>query len=217
MNESRSFAALHCPKSAPAPSHDARSGGRETRSTELSAYGGDEHVAQAIFSNLVQGGFATFVVSGRRSWDPQSYYFEAARRASRRGCKLTRAFLLPHRQYLREDVLNLHWHLDTDAGIDVQLLYVGDLLPTLVIAPPFGLDFGIWDNELVCTAALQGNFEESPSEWRLSSREDLELARSLRDELLASATPLPPPGTHLNSLDLRGANGSDGAPDGLAF
>lgn len=163
-----------------------------------------DQVAHAIFSNLSHGGFATFVVSGRRGWDPQAYYFEAARGAARRGCKIVRAFLLPHRQYLKEEVLQLHWRLDADAGIDVKFLYVGDLLPTMLVAPPFGLDFGLWDDKLVCTAVLeQATDDRGPSEWRISSRqEDIELSLSLRDELLSRAPLLPPPGTEPESLDL---------------
>jgi hypothetical protein len=163
-----------------------------------------DEVAHTLFSGIKQGGFATFVVSGRQSWDPQNYYFEAARRAAQRGAKVTRAFLLPHKQYLKDDALHAHWSLDTNAGIQVKLLYVGDLLPTLVFTPPFGLDFGLWDDELVCTSMSgQDGSQKTPTEWRISSRpEDIELARSLRDELLSKALVLPPPGAETEGLDL---------------
>lgn len=163
-----------------------------------------DQIAHTIFSNLSQGGFATFVVSGRRSWDPQSYYFEAARLAARRGCTIQRAFLLPHRQYRKDEMLHLHWRLDMDAGIDVKLLYVGDLLPTLLVSPPFGLDFGLWDDQLVCTSVSQSTTGDGRlSEWRISLRkEDVMLAQALRDELLTKASILPAPGTESDLLDL---------------
>lgn len=163
-----------------------------------------DEVAHTLFSNVSHGGFATFVVSGRHSWDPQSYYFEATRRAAERGCEIMRAFLLPHRQYLKEEVLHEHWRLDTNAGIKVQILYVGDLMSTLVLTPPFGLDFGLWDDQLVCTAVSRhGVYDKGPSEWRISSRpEDIELAQALRDELLSKAIVLTYPSTGAESLDL---------------
>lgn len=162
-----------------------------------------DNVSQALFSNLKGGGFATFVVSGRRGWDPQSFYFEAARLAAQRGCKIVRAFLLPHKQYLREESLRSHWYLDTKSGIDVKLLYVGDILGSLVI-PPFSLDFGVWDEQIVCSAALNDNERDRyPAEWRITSRrQDVELAISLRDELLSRASLLPAPGAEPELLDL---------------
>lgn len=163
-----------------------------------------DQVAQALFSNLSQGGFATFVVSGRRNWDPRGFYFEAARRAARRGIKIDRAFLLPHKQYLNEQSLRLHWKLDTQAGISVKFLYVGDLLSSMLSVPSFSLDFGIWDDSLVCmTTSNQLLSSGEPAEWRLSMRgEDLELARNVRDELLAKAIQLPNPDQDGDLLDL---------------
>jgi hypothetical protein len=137
-----------------------------------------DQVARGIFSNLSNGGFATFVVSGRRNWDPQSYYFEAARIAARRGCDITRAFLLPHKQYLNDEVLQRHWQLDIEAGINAKLLYVGDLLTGTLITLPATLDFGLWDNQIVCTSVShQGISDSVAAEWRISARqEDIELA-----------------------------------------
>jgi SAM-dependent methyltransferase len=161
-------------------------------------------VARAIFSNLSQGGFATLVVSGIRTWDPQSYYFEAARIAARRGCDITRAFLLPHKQYMNDEVLQRHWKLDIDAGMKVKFLYVGDLLISTLLTLPSTLDFGFWDEQIVCTSVSnQGISDSAVAEWRISSRpEDIELAKSLRDELLEKGTLLTPPGESLKYLDL---------------
>lgn len=163
-----------------------------------------EEVASTLFIGLSDGGFATFVVSGRGNWDPQSYYYESARRAAQSGRHITRAFLLPHRQYLHDETLRAHWQLDTLAGIEVKMLYVGDILQTLTM-PPFGLDFGLWDDQLVCASVAQpGDDGKGPSEWRLSTRqEDIELARFMRNELLAKAKELPfPPSTETAALDL---------------
>jgi len=162
-----------------------------------------DDVAHTLFSNITKGGFATYVVSSKRKIDPQNYYFEAARNACRRGCKITRAFLLPHKQYLKDDIVKAQWQLDTNAGIDVKIIYVGDLLSTLLVTPLFGLDFGLWDDQIICASVPQQDGGESLSEWRVSSREeDIELAISLRDELLSKGTILPFPNEEVNSLDL---------------
>lgn len=162
-----------------------------------------DDVAHTLFSNIVSGGFATYVVSSKRKLDPQNYYFEAARNASRRGCKITRAFLLPHKQYLKDEIVKEQWQLDTNAGIEVKVIYVGDLLSTLLVTPLFGLDFGLWDEQIVCASVPQSDGGEGLSEWRVSSREeDLELAFSLRDELLNKGTLLTYPNNESISLDL---------------
>ena len=163
-----------------------------------------DKVAQTLFSNLEVGGFATQIVSGRRVWDPQNYYYESARRAAKRGLKITRAFLLPHKQYLKEELLKYHWKLDQQAGIDVKFLYVGDLLSSMQTTPPFSLDFGIWDDQLVClTASHQLMNDGNPTEWLISSRkEDVELVNSLREELLSESVTLPDPDVDSKLLDL---------------
>lgn len=163
-----------------------------------------DEIARVLFSNLKKGGIATFVVTGRKSWDPQSYYFEASRNAARRGCVIKRAFLLPHRLYMNDETLQLHWRLDIAAGIEVVFLYVGDFLPTLLFTPSFGLDFGLWDDELVCTNPTQiilGTGEAD--KWRISIKgEDIELAKSLWAELLQKTVTLAPPGEDYDSLNL---------------
>ncbi len=161
-------------------------------------------IGHALFARMRRGGFATVVVSGRQGWDPQSYYFESARMAARRGCEITRAFLLPHRQYLNDEVLQLHRRLDLDAGIDVKFLYVGDLLSELLVAPTSTLDFGIWDESIVCSVISQEvGAARGPSEWRVSCRpEDIEMANLVRDDLLSKAAQLPPSGPDSGTPDL---------------
>ena len=61
-----------------------------------------DRLGQALFSNLSEGGYCTLVVTGEQNWDPRSHYYEAARFAARRGCKIHRSFILPYR-HLRHD------------------------------------------------------------------------------------------------------------------
>ncbi len=164
----------------------------------------EDQLARVLFSKLDVGGFATLVVSGRRRWNPQSNYFESARAAARRGCKITRAFLLPHRQYLNDEVLQQHWLEDERAGIEVLALYISDLLAMSTVPAPSTLDIGIWDGSLTCSSFSQpAGSERGVVEWRVSARpEDLQLAESLREELLTKAERLPAPGKAPTALTL---------------
>lgn len=101
-------------------------------------------------------------------------------------------FLLPHREYASEPTLQRHCQLDSDADIDVKVLYVGEILPKLPV-PPYGLDFGVWDGKILC--AVQGGAEIGESravEWLVSRRpQDIELYTRLRETLLDGAEILP--------------------------
>lgn len=163
-----------------------------------------DEIARVIFGNLEVGGIATLIVTGRKSWDPHSFYFEAARAAARRGCDITRAFLMPHRLYMNDETFQSHWRLDYDAGIKTIFLYVGDFLSTLIVNPSFGLDFGLWDDELVCTNPTQViTGTEGVDSWRVSiQHKDIELAKNLWKELLQRATILTFPEQPDKSLNL---------------
>ncbi len=163
-----------------------------------------DKVAHSLFSNLEIGGFTTIVVSGRRVWDPNNFYFQTTRRSAKQGKKIIRAFLLPHKQYIKEPILKTQWELDKEAGIDVRFLYIGNMLSSMLSAPNFSLDFGVWDEQLVCSTVNDQIFGDGePSEWRVSCRkEDVELAIKLRNELLLKAIPLLPPDKTPKLLDL---------------
>jgi len=142
-----------------------------------------------LFTNLKKGGFATLVVSGRPRWNPRAKYYEAARVAARKGRNITRLFLLMNSQYMREKVVREHWLLDSKAGIKVEFAYVGNWLLENPL-PKGTLDFGIWDNDIVCFAYTNPYVGEScPREWVASRRpEDIDLAIRTRDSLLRHRT-----------------------------
>jgi hypothetical protein len=145
-----------------------------------------DRFANTLFANLSSGGFCTFVVTGRNSWDPRSYYFQAVRSAALRGRKIERAFLLPHKHCRHDRTLEEHRRLDEAAGITTHILYVGELISSLSIPDTESLDFGIWDDSVICMAIYGQN---SISEWRISQRaEDLQLGNSIRDTLLSKST-----------------------------
>lgn len=139
-----------------------------------------------LFAGLKRGGRATLVFTGRNRLDPDNLYFEQVRDASKRGLKIERLYLLPHYLYTKNEQLRRLWDLDKQSGIKVTMIYVGDLLPVLNLPSSNGLDFGIWDDRIVCTNILSSQSQNSDVyEWSVSSRqEDIRFAQNIYDELL---------------------------------
>jgi len=155
-----------------------------------------DELGHVLFTSLRRGGFCTFVVSGRRSWNPHSHYFNMARQAAGRGLKITRAFLLPHRHYRSDTTLIEHIQMDRAAGLAVEVLVIGDLLSSSAIPLVESLDFGLWDETVLCTAIRSPHSDyQTLSEWRVSSRpEDVQHGQELITLLLNKATRLPTDG-----------------------
>ena len=149
-----------------------------------------DRMAETLFSGLRKGGFCTTLVPGRRSWDCRSEAFEAARAAARRGCRIERAFLLPAGYLRHDETLGAHLALDQAAGIKTRILDVGALVPALDLPPERALDFGLWDDEIACSAVYHpGTGATGPGEWRLSQQgADLDYYRALAADLLAKGT-----------------------------
>jgi len=132
-----------------------------------------DRLGQALFSSLSTGGFCTLVVTGRGDWDPRSHYHEAARFAAKRGCKILRTFLLPHRHCRHDPSLREHLQLDEAAGITTRILHIGDLLSSLTLPLADTLDFGIWDDSVGCIGVgSSGPRDRGIAEWRVTSRAD---------------------------------------------
>jgi hypothetical protein len=149
-----------------------------------------------LFSSISVGGFCTLPVTGNRSWNPRSHYYEAARVAARLGRAIKRAFLLPNSYCRRDPSLIEHVSLDTAAGIQTSVLFVGDLLSNLELPSFESLNFGLWDDQVLCVA-INGVIGTSSTsqQWRITKRkEDIELARSLISVLISRA-----PSIDLNS------------------
>jgi hypothetical protein len=159
-----------------------------------------DRLSQTLFSNLAEGGFCTLVVTGRRDWDPRSHYFQTVRFAARRGCRIHRAFLLPHRHLRHAPALREHIALDVAAGIQTEVLFVGDLLATLSLPLAESLEFGVWDGVIGCIGVFgPGGLASGLAEWRVTSRaEDMQTLDDIKALLLCQA----------QRLDLSGANDS---------
>ena len=155
-----------------------------------------DRMGRVLFSKLKKGGFCTHVVTGRHAWNPRSEYFEAARSAARRSLKIERAFLLPDLHLRHDETLQQHVDLDKEAGIQTLVLDASDLISTLAVPAHASLDYGVWDDEVCCTAVYRTETAASgPSEWRLSAREeDVRLYRDTA-KVLKSKAPTVPLGT----------------------
>lgn len=140
-----------------------------------------DKLGYTLFHNLQTGGLSTLLVTGSTPWDPKSPYYEACREAARRNCKISRLFLLPHRQCRHDPHLREHIALDQAAGVTTRVLYIGDLLSSFALPIPDSLEIGLWDEQVTCTAlyGLSDISTTSPTEWRVSCRpEDIELQRN---------------------------------------
>ncbi|MBW7941523.1 MAG: class I SAM-dependent methyltransferase [Candidatus Kuenenia stuttgartiensis] len=147
-----------------------------------------EEGGRILFESIQRGGFATFIVPGKAGWDPEAQYYEAIRKQALKGKNITRLFLLPHRHYLRESRLRKHWELDKAAGINVKFAIISGLLPFNGVSMlPESLDFGIWDDEIVCWVYKQTeNSQSSLGNWVATNRRDhVDIAQRIRDSLLA--------------------------------
>lgn len=163
-----------------------------------------EDAAHTLLSNVRRSGLLTFVVSARSRWNPTEPYYERVRDLARKGVRIQRLFLLPHRLMLRDEQVQTQWTLDKAAGVDTTFVLVDGALRDSAIQSIQSLDYGLWDDELVC-------FVHRPSyagalggpEWRVSTRaEDVELARATTAALLQHGEILPDPDCAPKSLDL---------------
>ncbi len=137
-----------------------------------------DRLGHTLFTSLTIGGVCTAIIGSGIRWDPRSHYYESARHAARRGLRIQRVYLLPHRHLRHHPILQEHRRLDEAAGIETRALYVGHLISELSLPSIDSLDFGIWDDSVVCTALHWAGVSVGPSQWRVSRRpEDLQLAR----------------------------------------
>lgn len=133
-----------------------------------------DRAAEVMFGKLKNGGFCTHIVSGR-PWDPSSIYFAAARNAAKRGLEIERVFLLPHSYSIHEECLRNHVQMDQAAGITVQFAYIGQYLSDMRLPSIASLDFGFWDEEVLCSVRHASGAVPGAVEWKVTRRpEDIQ-------------------------------------------
>ncbi len=159
-------------------------------------------IGAALFDGLQSGGMCTHMVNGRTTWDPSSDYFDAARRAARRGCTIERLFLLPSRHLRHDEILRAHIRLDGAAGIATRMLDVSRLISRVDLTPDASLEFGVWDDAIASNAVYgSGAAAGAVDHWRISSKAAdvasyTALAAALQDGAVdLEREPEPQPGT----------------------
>lgn len=134
------------------------------------------------FRNLSKEGFCTFYTAGVDFWDPNSLYMQEARRAAHRVKNFTRVFIVGKPTELKNSRLKKQMSLDIAAGIAVFLCNWRDIKDEVKEQ-----DFGIWDNDYVCTVRY-GNKPGRVDEIELSSKAaDINQANNWKRIILAKA------------------------------
>jgi predicted alpha/beta hydrolase family esterase len=102
------------------------------------------------FMNLSKGGFAV-LPSNSADWDPDGDYFMAGRRSAENGFEITRVIAVKEHKDLERAVLKEQIAKDRKAGIRVLFIDWDQIKSQIPVD-----DFGIWDDEYVCTIARDG-------------------------------------------------------------
>lgn len=133
-----------------------------------------------LYDNLKASGFCTFY-AGRKTWDNNDKYFQEARKAAKRIISFVRIFIVEKAADLKKPVLLEHLQLDLDAGINVYLCSLSDIVDKIP-----EIDFGVWDNKYLCVVKF--NDEKQPEGLQISTRsDDLEKARKWEEVVLKNS------------------------------
>ena len=128
------------------------------------------------FRNLTKSGFCTLLTS-MKIWDTQSIYMKASRAASKRIKNITRIYVIDKFSDLKRRLLKRQLNLDLQSEIKVYFIMLRDIKD--ITKHP---DFGLWDNEYLCTV-------DNEKYAKLSSRKiDIERGKKWSREILKRAT-----------------------------
>lgn len=135
------------------------------------------------YMNLQKSGFATFITSAN-DCDPKGEYYRGSRDKAKKGIPITRVFVVKDRKDLEKPRLIEQINLDIKSGIDVRLVDNG-------VIEKIGCeeDFGIWDNEYVCTLHFSddGHISEGIIDGTLKT---ITTAQNWRDRILRGSIKL---------------------------
>ncbi len=132
------------------------------------------------FMSITKNGFATFV-SNAENWNPEDEYFSDGRKAARRGVDFSRIFIVKDKKDLSRPVLQKQMKLDLEAGIKVYLVPYDKYQLTGADE-----DFGIWDDDYVCTINRDKNGKQL--DILLDARaESIEKAHTWKNKILPLA------------------------------
>ncbi|OGK15454.1 hypothetical protein A2862_01545 [Candidatus Roizmanbacteria bacterium RIFCSPHIGHO2_01_FULL_38_41] len=129
------------------------------------------------FRNLKKHGFCTFFTK-LTFWDTQSQYMNECRRAAKRMGDITRVFVVDSLKDFERPSLMKQIELDLKSSIKVYFIMASEIVD--ITQTP---DFGVWDDEYLCTVDIENN------QAQLSSRKkDIENGKKWEAEILSRAT-----------------------------
>ncbi len=133
------------------------------------------------FRNLQREGFCTFFTKVI-GWKPKGTYAEEARAAARRVKNFSRVFVVDKPGDLKRTEIREQIKRDLEAGIQVYLCPYAKI-KGIVLSP----DFGIWDDEYVCTITIDQKTGKMKDIELNSTREGLQEASKWKNEVLKYA------------------------------
>lgn len=117
------------------------------------------------FRHLTNTGFCTLYTKLIKFWDPDSEYMQESRRAARRVRKFIRVIVIDDIGDLQNRSLKTQIQKDLEAGIKIYFCMYQEIKDLVG-----EVDFGIWDDDYVCT--VRSTASGQVSEVELNSRSD---------------------------------------------
>lgn len=147
----------------------------------------DDVIGEGVhhFQNVRLGGWGTFFTGISKFWDPESLYMKASREMVKRlPDGFTRVFVLEKVSDLKNKIMQNQIDLDLKAGIKVAVCKYKDI-KSFTKYP----DFGIWDNEYICT--VKYNDKKVVTEIEVNSLpEYIHKMNLLRERITKKSTPI---------------------------
>ena len=147
----------------------------------------DDVVGEGVhhFQNVKIGGWGTFYTGISKFWDAESLYMKASREMPKRLPNgFTRVFVLDKIGDLKNKILQKQIDLDLKAGIKIAVCKYKDI-KSFTKYP----DFGIWDNEYICT--VKYNDKKIVTEIEVNSLpEYIKKMNLLRERITKISTPI---------------------------
>jgi hypothetical protein len=138
-----------------------------------------------IQSSIDAGGFATQLEANTDFWaESAATYLADTRALAKQGKKITRVFILPSEESLKNHALIKQIRMDKDATISTLVAF-----SKRITDPEAVKDFGIWDEKLLCLVESTHHTGQVAGCTYSVADADLIKARRWRDTILRHAEP----------------------------
>lgn len=142
-------------------------------------------ISAAISNSLEKEGISTYIVSYHNEIGSNPIFLDATRNAAKRGCKVTRYYLIPHKLFLHKKGLINDIECDKQSGINVVIVYIGEIINDLIVPPQLSLDFSIWDNNLLVSSMFESFCNFGDLDCRISiDEQDIKKAVEILNQII---------------------------------